>query len=195
MNETDVIHRCRCGDQRAFEELYHLYAQQALRTAYLISHDQILAENAAQETFVRVWNNIHQLREIEAFRTWFFRILVNTTRRFAQQEARIKAVALENVGHKRDQSLLAPEAAAERNEEIAHVHTAIALLPEAQRLTLILRYYSGLTEAEIAQILGIPVGTVKSRLHTARMQLHEQLSDIGEKRGLPGLWTRQNKEA
>jgi RNA polymerase sigma-70 factor, ECF subfamily len=187
LDEPEVIQRCRDGDQTAFEALFQQYAQKALRTAYLMCHQQPLAEDAVQETFIQVWHSIHALRETHAFRAWFFQILINRIRRLGKRDSCDPFLSLETTSDHCDQHILKPEDQVEHAEELHRVQAAIALLPEPHRTTLILRYYSGLSETEIGQTLGIPTGTVKSRLNSARVQLQEHLTINETEDSLPTL--------
>ncbi len=191
MNELDLVRRCQRGDEAAFEALYQAYAERALRTAFLITDRRTLAEDAVQETFIQVWRSIRDLRDPLAFRGWFYRILIHRVRRLGKRDGREPTLSLEAVADHRDTHMTGPEEQAERNEAFHRVRGAIARLPEAQRLTLILRYYSGLAEAEIAAALKIPIGTVKSRLHTARARLRDELSRPGAQFGLTELRGRR----
>jgi RNA polymerase sigma factor (sigma-70 family) len=191
LNELDLVRRCQSGDEAAFEALYRVYAERALRTAYLITDRRTLAEDAVQEAFIQVWRSIRDLRDPLAFRGWFYRILIHRVRRLGKRDGREPDLPLEAAADHRDTHMTGPEEQAERNEAFHRVRVAITRLPEAQRLTLILRYYSGLTEAEIAAALRIPIGTVKSRLHTARARLRDELSRHEAQCRLVGLRERQ----
>ncbi len=186
MDEFEIVRRCQLGDQAAFETLYQQYALKALRTAFLMTHHPSLAEDAIQETFVQVWRSIHKLRDARAFRAWFYRILIHRVRHLGKRDGREPILPLETAADRRDDHTPGPEEQVEQCEELCRVQAAIALLPEPHRLTLILRYYSELSEAEIAEALSIPAGTVKSRLHAARARLQEQLSKNETKHRLPG---------
>lgn len=140
-----------------------------------MTHQPSLAEDAVQETFIQVWTNIHELRDAHAFRAWLFRILINRIRNLGKRDGGNYNLPLENVND-HDNRIPRPEEQVERDEELHRVQEAIALLPEPHRLTIILRYYSELSELEIGEALGIPAGTVKSRLHAAKARLQEQLS-------------------
>jgi RNA polymerase sigma-70 factor (ECF subfamily) len=193
LDEIEVIQHCRGGDKSAFEEIYQEYAQKALRTAFLMTNHYSLAEDAVQETFVQVWRSIHELRDTHAFRAWFFRILVNRVSQLGKRDGKNTHLPLETAEEKPDQRSLEPEDQVERNEELQRVQEAISLLPKPHRVTVILRYYSELSEAEISESLGIPTGTVKSRLHFARERLQEQLSKNESKHRLTGL--KEKREA
>jgi RNA polymerase sigma factor (sigma-70 family) len=191
LNELDLVRRCQRGDEAAFEALYQAYAERALRTAFLITDRRTLAEDAVQETFIQVWRSIRDLRDPRAFRGWFYRILIHRVRRLGKRDGREPDLPLEAVADHRDTQTTGPEEQAERNEAFHRVRVVITRLPEAQRLTLVLRYYSGLTESEIAEALRIPIGTVKSRLHTARARLRDQLSRHEAQIKLAGLRGRR----
>lgn len=187
MKDLEIIQRCRAGDVAAFESLYQEYALRALRTAYLMTHQPSMAEDAVQETFVQVWTRIHELRDVHAFRAWFFRILINRVRNLGKRDGKDHSLPLETADDYHDARTPGPEEQVERDEELRRVQVSIALLPEVHRVTLILRYYSELSEEEIGAALGIPTGTVKSRLHAARARLQEQLSDKHASFSLSGL--------
>jgi RNA polymerase sigma-70 factor (ECF subfamily) len=172
LKETDILQKCKEGDHVAFECLYQLYVRRAFRTAYLVLHSRLDAEDAIQETFVQVWRRIDTLRNFDAFRSWFYRILLNTTYRLQKKTRRVSCVPLDLDEHdKPDLHTPLPEEDMEAKEEFEKLQAAITSLPEAHRITLVLRYYTGLMEVEIAQVVGIPVGTVKSRLYHARRTL------------------------
>ncbi len=105
----------------------------------------------------------------------------------------METLPLGSVADRQDEHILGPQEQLERDEELRRVQAAIALLPEPHRLTLVLRYYSELSEAEIAEALDIPIGTVKSRLHAARVRLQEQLAKNGTKSRFPAL--KEKREA
>ncbi len=175
LSEIQMIRRCQCGDEAAFEAIYRQYAEVALRTAFLITHEPSVAEDAVQETFIQVWRGIRGLHDVRAFRAWFFRILINRVRRLGKRDKQAPTAPIEMIADRPDANTLQPEEQMERKERLRWVQTAIAQLPESQRQTLVLRYYSGLSEAETAVVLKIPVGTVKSRLYTSRTRLRDHL--------------------
>lgn len=187
MNEIEIVRRCQDGDEGAFEMLYRQYAQKALRTAFLFTQRPSLAEDAVQETFVQVWQSIRELRDAGAFRAWLYRILIHRVRRLGKTDGKEPALPLDAAADCRDPHTSGPEEQVERGDALRRIRTAIARLPEPHRLTLILHYYSGLSEAETAEALGIPTGTVKSRLHAARARLRDQLSKDEAQHRLPEL--------
>lgn len=177
LEEIALIDRCKRGDYADFAALYQLYAERALRTAFLITQNVPTAEDAVQEAFVQVWRRISTLREPALFRPWFYRILLHATHRMGKKEQKVVFLPLDPETHDiADLTSAVPEEQLQTDEELRALRGAIASLSETLRIPLALRYYSGLPEAEIADTLGIPIGTVKSRLHNARQTLHRLLS-------------------
>jgi RNA polymerase sigma-70 factor (ECF subfamily) len=154
--------------------VYGTYAEAAIRTAFLITRNKAAAEDAVQEAFVQVIRSISTLRDPASFRPWFYRIVVNAAKRLSRNANRSLPLDLEIHNHI-DLSVLPPDEAAIGIEEIQMLRSAVNDLNEAHREAIILRYYTGLSDEEIAQTLGVPSGTVKSRLHRAREALHERL--------------------
>jgi RNA polymerase sigma-70 factor (ECF subfamily) len=178
LSEVDVIQRLQTGDRAAFSLLYRTHAQTAIRTAFLITRNKPAAEDAVQEAFVQVIRTIARLRNAAAFRPWFYRIVINTAKRLSRNTNRSRPFDLDR--HDQiDLTALSPDEAAIGSEEIDAVRQAIAGLNAAHREVIILRYYTDLSEEEIAVALGVPVGTTKSRLHRARAALHDHLESRG----------------
>lgn len=187
LDDIELIQRCQRGEYAAFEALYELVHQRALRTAYLITRSQPAAEDAVQETFIQVWRGIGGLREAGAFRSWFYRILLATVRRL--NKIKVVMLPLDLPAHDRpDLNAPAPDEFVQDAAELQELRTAISLLPDTHRIPVVLRYYSRLTDVEIASALGIPLGTVKSRLHNARKGLQQTLTRSGSGAEQRGPW-------
>jgi RNA polymerase sigma-70 factor (ECF subfamily) len=174
LSEAEAVQRLQAGDRTAFSLLYSAYAETAVRTAFLITRNQPAAEDAVQEAFVQVIRSVSTLRDAAAFRPWFYRIVVNIAKRLSRNGHRSLPLDL-NTHDQIDLTALSPDEAAIGTEEIDAVRQAIAELNAAHREVIILRYYTRLSEEELAVALGVPVGTTKSRLHRARAALHERL--------------------
>lgn len=173
LDEIELLQRCQGRDFAAFEALYQLYHQRALRTAYLLTRNKPAAEDAVQETFIQIWRGIGTLRETGAFRAWFYKILLATVHRLGKKQRGVVTLPLFDTP---DLNAPVPEEYAEYEAELQELRRAIARLPDTHRIPLVLRYYSRLTDEEIAVALGIPPGTVKSRLHHARKSIQQSLS-------------------
>lgn len=171
--ETNLINQARQGDRSAYGELVRSHYAEVVRVVYGLCGDPALAEDAAQEAFLRAWVKLPSFRVNSPLRNWLLRIAVNA----ALDVLRKKPV--EPLGE--EQSMLVPdpnpdpESALIEKEQAAFVQRAIRSLPEAARSVLVLREYSELSYQEISGVLGIPVGTVMSRLNYARSRMREQL--------------------
>lgn len=155
-----------------FAERLAEYAGLAFRVARAVLHNTADAEDVAQEAFLRAHRNASRLRDRESFRAWLvrvaFRLALDRTRTIRRRERRETDWA-------RSRPEVSPEDAAASGEMKRRVREALEKLPEKSRLVLILTAIEGHSLVDVAEILGIPEGTVKSRLHIGRKQLAEQL--------------------
>jgi len=160
------------ADGRALDELLIEGYGRAYRTAYLIMRDPGAAEDAVQEAFLRVWRFRDSLPDGEGVDPWLYRVLVNTCysqlRRSVPERQRTVHGALLGEMAAPD---IGPEERATRSSTADAVLDALADLPEQLRVPAILRYWTGLSEKEIATAIRRRPGTVKSRLHEARRRL------------------------
>jgi RNA polymerase sigma-70 factor, ECF subfamily len=171
IDDRDLIARAQQGDRQAFTELVTRHQAGVVSLAYRMCGDLRLAEDAAQEAFVRVWQNINSYKPQYAFRSWLYRIAANAALDALRRErppVGLDSVSLADPGE-------TPEQSAEQDQRAAQVRRAIAQLSLPLRMVLILREYQELTYQEIADALDIPVGTVMSRLNSARALLRKEL--------------------
>lgn len=181
MNEPDdaaLLPGLRARDPAAFERLVTTYQHRMFCLAYRMLGDRSEAADAAQEAFLRVFRGIEQFRGDAKLSTWLHaitsRICLN---QLASRERRTAT------GRQDDQQRLArvpapaedPASVAERRELETALDRAIAELPEHHRLVVVLRDVQGLPYEDIAQTLGLELGTVRSRLHRARIELKDKL--------------------
>lgn len=150
--------------RQAFGRLVHEHAARIHGLAHRLGPPGE-AEDLVQETFVRAWRGIHRFRREAELTTWMYRILVNVSRDRYRRRAR-KAGALEA-----RQPPVDPGAQASRRETLDRVLEAVDQLPPRQREALTLRARGGLAYAEIARVMGVRVGSVKSHLVAARRAL------------------------
>jgi RNA polymerase sigma-70 factor, ECF subfamily len=180
--------RLRDRDERAFQELIGQFGDRVFNLVLRMVGDRAEAEDIAQEVFVTVWKSIDTFRAEARLQTWLLRIAANhaknrikyLSRRATDRGGLDQApeAALADVdggtapshGHMR-----APDAALEAAERESALERAIAALDEDQRLVVVLRDVEELSYEEIGEITGLPEGTVKSRLHRARLALKEWL--------------------
>lgn len=167
------LERCRAGDPGAIEALVSTHRPAIYRLALSILDDPAEADEATQETFLAALRALPGYRGDAAFSTWLYRIGVNVCRgrlRRGRAWQRLKD-AVQAAQRWVVESPPTPEAAAARRETHAAVGRAVQALGEKHRLPVILRYYHGLSVAEIAQVLEVNEGTVHSRLSIARDRL------------------------
>jgi len=172
-SETELVTQAQIGDRNAFSELILIHAQGVRNVIYRMCGDAQLAEDAAQETFIRAWQNLSSYRPQTSLRNWLYRIAVNAATDMLRKEKRILPDDIDNL-HLTD-GQLGPEAMASQQERTALVQNAILSLPDASRAVLVLREYEGLSYQEISSTLDIPLGTVMSRLNYARKLLKTKL--------------------
>ncbi len=184
--ETDAIRRCQQGDIAGLGSLVACYQVQGVRLAYLLTGDHDLANDIVQDSFLLAYRGIKRFRLGEAFAPWFFRIVTNTARqqlRYARHRREISLDTLtpedaaEQQGRTALNSALAsradPAERAESAEARAALLAALATLPHKQREAVVLRYYIGYPDQQIADILGSRLGTVQQRLHAGRASLQQ----------------------
>ncbi len=170
--ELDLIAQAKQGDRQAFGELVHRHRQGVVNVVYRMCGDANLAEDAAQDAFVRAWQRLHSYRPRAPFRNWVYRIAINAALDALRRERETVDVdgmplAAEGKG---------PEAVLQGKQRDDMVRQAVLALPPASRGVLVLREYQGLAYREIADTLNIPIGTVMSRLSYARKRLRETLA-------------------
>lgn len=173
INEIELVTRAQSGERNAFNELVRIHAQGVMNVIYRMCSDAQIAEDAAQETFIQAWLHLASYRPQASLRSWLYRIAINAATDMLRKEKRILPNALEDL-HLQDPQP-GPEALFFQEERTALVKKAILALPEASRVVLVLREYEGMSYHEIADALGIPVGTVMSRLNYARKTLKDKL--------------------
>lgn len=173
----DLIKRCQQGDLTAFEAIVKKYQSKVLGTAYLVTKSATTAEEIAQDTFYRVYTSIDKLKSPEAFEHWLYNIAVNLSRNAIRRKHLLTVPLKEEYKEQISSDYKTPEKELVRKETAEDIKKAIADLNVRLRLPVILKYYTGLTDRQIADTLRCPVGTVKSRLHAARAQLGRALSE------------------
>ena len=171
-DERELIALAIQGDRGAFGQLVLRYRDGVVNVIYRMCGDANLAEDAAQEAFVRAWQKLSRYRPQAPFRNWVYRIATNAALdvlRRQRETVELDSVVLPAPADN-------PEAAIIGRERGERVRRAVLALPDAGRAVLILREYEGLSYREIADTLNIPLGTVMSRLSYARTQLRQMLA-------------------
>lgn len=181
--EATLVDQAKHGDVAAFEQLVTKYDRKVYNLAYRMCADREDAADLAQEGLVRAYRSIGRFREQAQFSTWLYRIVVNVCLDHQRSRKRHPTVSLDEPlpGEDGDipRQLTAdspnPEAAYEQRETQAEVQRAISRLPEDQRVVIVMRDIQDLSYEEIAGVLDVALGTVKSRLNRARQALKEEL--------------------
>ena len=169
-----IILRAQSGDREAFATLFEQYKNLVYKTAYLMLGETAEAEDALQEIFVQVYKSLSGFDPSKAkFTTWLYRVTFNYCLNHCRKK-RPFTLPLEDIS-----SALKSEFPGARLAEEELIQQAMETLTDKQRAVVILRYFWDLPYAEIAQILGIPLGTVKSRIDLALKTLRKVL-EVGE---------------
>lgn len=184
--ERRFLRRLQRRDEAAFTELVERYKAMVFGVSFRLLHDRADAEDVAQDVFVRVFKGLDGFREQSSLRTWIYRITLNLSRNRLRARARRAHGAhdsldehsslLDHQGAPRPESLGEdPTRALERQEAALLLSTGLARLHEDAREVLVLRDLEELSYDEIADVLGVAVGTVKSRLFRARAALRQSM--------------------
>jgi RNA polymerase sigma-70 factor (ECF subfamily) len=179
-SDEALVARFRAGDEGAFEVLVRRYEASLRKLAFGYLRDRMLAEDVAQESLLVAYQRIGTLGHAEAFRSWLFRIATNRAHDFLRRLARKGEVGGEE-GEERISELEEPVDAAARlvtRDLGRRLAGAVAELPEKYRRPLLLKEIEGMTYAEIAELLGWPMGTVQIRIHRARLRLRERAGKL-----------------
>jgi RNA polymerase sigma-70 factor (ECF subfamily) len=168
---ADLVRRAQGGDQGAFEALIRVGYDRLSTTANRILHDRAAAEDAVQDGIVRCWRDLRGLRDPERFEAWLYRLIVNACR---DQARRAKRRPVEVYGQLPDRPALNDEFASLAEHDA--LERAFVVLPTDQRIALVLTYYLGYSAPEVATILGVPTGTVYSRVHTGSRAMRDALA-------------------
>jgi RNA polymerase sigma-70 factor (ECF subfamily) len=167
-----LVGRAASGDVDAFEELYRENAGRVYLLCLRMCGDHSLAEELAQEAFVRAWEKLGTFRGDSAFSTWLHRITVNVVlsdrRSTARREARIKPVG--------DKLPVDLSASGPSHGQALDLERSIAALPEGARTVFVLHDVEGYRHKEIARLTGLAEGTSKAQLHRARKLLRKALT-------------------
>jgi RNA polymerase sigma-70 factor, ECF subfamily len=168
--DRDLVEQARRGDRDAFAVLVHQVSDQLYAVAQRILRDPALAEDALQNALVLAWRRIPHLREADRFEAWIHRILVNAcydeSKRARPWSSTVRVLPVDGPVTPDGSATLADRDELER---------AFGRLPVDQRAVFVLHHYLGLPLVEIAEMLEIPAGTARSRLHYATRGLRDGL--------------------
>jgi len=184
-SDVELMRRFVKGDEGSFEILVSRYEEPLLNFFHRLTRDRQAAEDLTQETFFRLVRSKDAYRVKASFRTFIYRIARNLwIDRYRSEKARPRSLSLNDSGGRDGESSMEerlegtdphPGARLERDETRDILAGAIAALPDAQREVFVLWLETGMKYAEISKVLGVPVGTIKSRMHTVIHGLKDKL--------------------
>ncbi len=186
--EKLLIDRCKSGDRASFDTLIRNYEKRVYNLAYRLSGSYDDANDISVDAFLRVYTAIKLFRGDSHFSTWLFRIVTNVYLDRRKRQKNKQHLSLEeyieleenSVSRQIEDPAPTPEEATQSKARTDLLQSAISSLPDYQRTMVILFHTEGLTYEEIAEVMQLPIGTVKSRLNRARLVLREKLSPIKE---------------
>ncbi|HUG05619.1 MAG TPA: sigma-70 family RNA polymerase sigma factor [Candidatus Limnocylindria bacterium] len=172
--DQEVVQRCLAGDADAYATLVERYGGRVYNIALRITSDPDAASDCAQEAFIRAYKALHQYDPAQPFGPWIFRIATNASLNHVQRW-HAHQTPVQELPESPAPEESGPEASALRREAVSEVLAAMAELPPPYRAALALRHMQQLSYQEVADTLGIPLGTVKTHLHRARAALKTRL--------------------
>ena len=172
---TRLVERAREGDDAAFTELVDLDGDRCYAIAFRILRDAERAQDAVQQAFLQAWRELPRLRDPERFGPWLHRLLVNACyeelRRHRRWSTRLRALPVDGPA--------TPDTTVSVADRDALDRAFVRLTPE-HRAVFVLHHHAGLTLAEVADVVGVPLGTVKSRLHHATRAMRAAIVADGQ---------------
>jgi RNA polymerase sigma-70 factor, ECF subfamily len=187
MNKTlleptrELLDECMAGNQLAFKEMFYMYRSYAYNLIYKITGPQGDHEDLLQEVFFQIYLSLKTFHGDSSFKTWFHRVVIHVcTRRWRYQKAEKRINSKDTVNLEAVENIVpnAEMGTLKQLELKDLVEQALEAVDYKLRIPLVLNIYGEMDLAEIAGIMGIPEGTVKSRLFTARKQIKEILDDL-----------------
>jgi RNA polymerase sigma-70 factor (ECF subfamily) len=183
LDDELLIKRAQNGDRSAFNALVRKYEERAYKYAYRLTRDPEEAADVVAEAFVRAYNALKNFRSKSTFTTWLYRILTNCFLDLKKKDKSRLNVSLDaavtsddsEVFRQIEDTSASPHAAAESVERERRIGRALMRMPEFQRAMIVMYHVEMMTYEEMATALDLPVGTVKSRLNRARLNLRELL--------------------
>ena len=174
--QRELVERAARGEVEAFDALTRMVSGRLFAIAYRILRDHYLAEDALQQALITIWDELPRLRDPERFDAWTYRLIVRSSMAEARRERR-GGSPVQLLPQDEDRSVAADDyrTVADRDQ----LERGFRKLTPEQRAILVLQHYGGQSLAEIADVLGIPVGTAGSRLHYATRALRAALEADG----------------
>ena len=176
MEDSTLIHRYLKGDASAFNTLVWRWEQRIFNLALKYLGDREMAQDVSQKTFIRAYKNLRKLRRADRFAPWIYQIAVNLCRDELRRQKSNGTISLDaSIAGKDGKSISLSESLpdtgkptdgrAQEADIAGLINAALSMIPEEQRVVIVMKEYQGLTFAEIAEILQQPLNTIKSRLY------------------------------
>ena len=185
MSDEDLMSQFQAGSVAAFNILVERYSDRLMHYLYGFLGDMKRCEDMLQETFLRVHRNRHSYRRIAKFSTWLYTIAGNLARSEYRKKKRRRLYSLQSVSRDNEEyeiqvpdESFSPEKHTESTIQDKHIQMALDGIPSAFREVVVMRDVQQLAYEEIAEITGLPMGTVKSRINRGRTKLQSLLQDV-----------------
>jgi RNA polymerase sigma-70 factor, ECF subfamily len=190
VSDLDLVKECQAGHTEAFDQLVSRYRSRVFAMIYNMVHNEQDAWDLAQDAFVKAWKSIKRFRGQSSFFTWLYRIVMNVTIDHARKKQikgegaefndAIRLGEIDPAARTAPKSEPLPHRQMERTELRARIDSAIAQLTPEHRAVILMKEIEDMQYHEIAEALGISIGTVMSRLFYARKRLQNLLKDVYE---------------
>lgn len=186
--DQELVRQVQQGNKRAFDLLVIKYQRRIMRLLARMINDPAEVEDVAQETFIKAYRALPQFRGDSHFYTWLYRIAINSARNWQAAKHR-RPMQLNEYENEEGETfspadtltdINTPESELISKQVADTIKTAIEALPEELRNAILLREIEGLSYEEIAETMGCPIGTVRSRIFRAREAITEQLRQVRE---------------
>jgi len=177
-SDVGLVAAARGGDMRAFERLYRSHSSKVMGLCLRMTRRRDVAEDCVQQTFIRAWKNLAAFENRSTFGTWLHRIAVNEV----LSQARNHGTRVESNDDAIENALAEPSESHREFDagEVMDVERALSTLPEGARHVVVLQAVYGYSHEEVAEMLGIAVGTCKAQLHRGRRLLRERMGLVAE---------------
>ncbi|MCH2263726.1 MAG: sigma-70 family RNA polymerase sigma factor [SAR86 cluster bacterium] len=181
-----LVRRAKRGDYKAFDLLVLKYQSRIAGLALTFVKDRHLAEDIAQESFIKAFKSLESFREESAFYTWLYRIAANTSKNYLTSKKRKKEYSESEILSSEEASVDifdipggdSPEEILAANNLREMIFESLSNLPEDIRTAISLREFEGLSYEEISEVLDCPIGTVRSRIFRGREIIQEKISPL-----------------
>lgn len=187
VSDWELIELFKKGNEEVFEEIVRRYQKKVYNTTYRMMGNHEDASDLAQEAFIRIYRNLHSFKGKSSFSTWLFTVTTNVCRdEMRKRQRRLQAQSLSEPVQFEDGEVereiaddsMAPEIVSLHREMHDEIQAVIEQLPPEQKEAIVLREFQGFSYEEIAEISGVAVGTIKSRISRARQSMKKELSAL-----------------